>query len=705
MPRKIIKLYLASVSHEMDEERHLLPDILRQINESKAHAMGLFIETVGQVEGAPGEPATLERVAATIKDCDLFVMLLWKRLDEHSGGIFNPRAPGVFNIADAEYKEHRRPQIFLYFRAVLPSMMADPGWQLERVINFRDRIEKERAYLSSIYDSLDQWKELMLLHLGQWVDDYANGTSYLSEGIHKRLIILPLTGMLSRRLRAGLEEVMADSRPTRELRIEALRHALYALELSQQGQITLAERSFAQSLELYEDPEVLYCYGLFLDQLELLDRAESVFQRLLQHPFSQSDSGRLYQSYAVLHLGRIYATRAAKAIMPDAVKEQYERFIAEWLGLKDVPTGSIDFRDYFLRLARVTPRSTMAHGLAAAFRSKDTDPFGQMVSNLYTHSRPEPQFRTLSTLISSLGGQSRISTLARYNPIFGELDRLIKDRILINRYPPDISPDLVGEVATQAELQNPFTVEKVSRVYSAYPETVKHLGAVPLTVALSSMFERESKRPEGSPLLGRVLRGLPGSDLPLERTSVTDFFMQASARPVVTASNKIWSIKNMFKQRSPRKLFANSHFEDELTNTFSPQLPLVAGRSYRFVFSISGDPSEIAFGSEPFTEILELERAEKSRVDLEIVCPLLDMKSRRGVMRRAVTYYSGKGIRPQPFPIKPAEVGNYSLTVRLFYIRRLLYRVMFPIQVIADSGKMDLARVPGGHVLSPSQSS
>src|SRR5262245_61089428 len=85
--------------------------------------------------------------------------------------------------------------------------------------------------------------------------------------------------------------------------------------------------------------------------------------------------------------------RAAGALPPDSAgRNQRQEVKMDWIqqlgGILDryeaAPAGSVppSVRDDFDRLSRVLPRTTLADGLAAAFRSERTPPFGRMLACL-----------------------------------------------------------------------------------------------------------------------------------------------------------------------------------------------------------------------------------------------------------------------------------------------------------------------------------
>ena len=66
------------------------------------------------------------------------------------------------------------------------------------------------------------------------------------------------------------------------------------------------------------------------------------------------------------------------------------------------PENPQDVESHFSQVAAVAPQSSLAEGLAAAFRSNQTPAFGQMVSNLFSQSSGDQKAGLLNQLMSSM---------------------------------------------------------------------------------------------------------------------------------------------------------------------------------------------------------------------------------------------------------------------------------------------------------------
>lgn len=154
--------------------------------------------------------------------------------------------------------------------------------------------------------------------------------------------------------------------------------------------------------------------------------------------------------------------------------------------------GSVDadFDDF----SRHAPSSTVSEGLAEAFRSQQTPPFGNMLSQLFERSASTQKTNVLNTLIASLGPALVSQILASHGA-----NRAAKE---LEGGSSKISPEVaeqipsnsVEAVAAEAEKKDPSIVDRISQFYADQPALIKTLGGLALTVAMAKVAQRQSQR-------------------------------------------------------------------------------------------------------------------------------------------------------------------------------------------------------------------
>jgi hypothetical protein len=146
--------------------------------------------------------------------------------------------------------------------------------------------------------------------------------------------------------------------------------------------------------------------------------------------------------------------------------------------------------EHFDQVAQAVPSSSLADGLAAAFRSNSTPGFGQMLGGLFNQSNGDQKAGILNQLLAS-AGPGALSQLAGGG---GGLAALLTGGVskLTSEQAQSVAPDLVQQLATHAEKNDPSLIDKASAFYSQHPALVKTLGGAALTIAMAKMAEKHS---------------------------------------------------------------------------------------------------------------------------------------------------------------------------------------------------------------------
>lgn len=147
------------------------------------------------------------------------------------------------------------------------------------------------------------------------------------------------------------------------------------------------------------------------------------------------------------------------------------------------PPASVE-QDYS-QIATSAPQAHLATGLAEAFRSNETPPFGQMLGTLFGNSNGQQRAGILNQLLSAAGpGALSGSSL-------GGLGALLRGG---NRVTPEqadqIPPETVQQLAEQAEKRNPSIVDQASAFYAQHPTLVQALGAGSLALIMSHLSKK-----------------------------------------------------------------------------------------------------------------------------------------------------------------------------------------------------------------------
>jgi hypothetical protein len=138
---------------------------------------------------------------------------------------------------------------------------------------------------------------------------------------------------------------------------------------------------------------------------------------------------------------------------------------------------------HFDAVAQQAPPEQLGEGLAEAMRSKETPPFGSMVSQMYGESSPTQQAGVLNQILAALGPAAATALAG------GALGKVLApgQSQVTPEQASQLSPDQVNVIATQAEQTHPGVVDQVSQFYALHSGLIKVLGGAALAIALAKM--------------------------------------------------------------------------------------------------------------------------------------------------------------------------------------------------------------------------
>ena len=139
-----------------------------------------------------------------------------------------------------------------------------------------------------------------------------------------------------------------------------------------------------------------------------------------------------------------------------------------------------DVHGAYDQVAQAVPQDTMAQGLAHAFRSSETAPFPQIVSQLFGRSNPDQKAGVLNTLLSHLGPGERGTALGTAAGVVGTGQ-------VTPQQAQQLQPQQVEQLARHAEQKDGGVVDQAAQFYTQHPTLVKSLGLGALTLVLAHM--------------------------------------------------------------------------------------------------------------------------------------------------------------------------------------------------------------------------
>jgi hypothetical protein len=146
--------------------------------------------------------------------------------------------------------------------------------------------------------------------------------------------------------------------------------------------------------------------------------------------------------------------------------------------------GDVMVHRDFDEVARRAPRSALAEGLAAAFRSTEARPFGQALAHLFSQAGPEVRAGILGRLL----------TIAP-DSIRGDLAGLFsRNRDVRPEDAARVKPELVRQVAEEARRKDDGIVDRIADYLAEHPSLLKNLDITTLASAMARIGERLQPR-------------------------------------------------------------------------------------------------------------------------------------------------------------------------------------------------------------------
>jgi Domain of unknown function (DUF4062) len=156
----------------LDEERQSFRDTLRRFNENHGQPDGVRFEPIGWEDTLPGVGRPQELIDKVLRNCDYAIFVLHDRWGTPTGSGSTSGTEEEWQLAQSLYAANTIRNICLFFKDVDASKQRDPGPQLLKVIDFKNRIKDEKKHLFKCYANRSTFVETLEKYLGKWLRDH-----------------------------------------------------------------------------------------------------------------------------------------------------------------------------------------------------------------------------------------------------------------------------------------------------------------------------------------------------------------------------------------------------------------------------------------------------------------------------------------------------------------------------------------------------
>ena len=123
-----------------------------------------------------------ELINEDLRQCDYAIFVLHDRWGTPTGSGHTSGTEEEWEIAEGLYKGTKVRKIALFFKDVDAHQLRDPGAQLKKVLEFKDRIREGKRYLFKAYARQEDFCECLEAHLAKWLRDHTGSSKSPASG-------------------------------------------------------------------------------------------------------------------------------------------------------------------------------------------------------------------------------------------------------------------------------------------------------------------------------------------------------------------------------------------------------------------------------------------------------------------------------------------------------------------------------------------
>lgn len=284
---------LIELANEMTEERQAFGELVHEYNALEAIPRGVLFIPVGWDSAV--EPSQ-RLLRDDYREIDYFLLVLWDR--------WPPGSEEEYTLATECRDSQEMPmrEVATFLKSVSERQVGDPGDALQRVQQFRARLESERNTRFDSFSTIDEFKRGLRRHLSRWLID------------HERNRPSPLAAAEAADF--GLTDTRTAERewisPPSLDDPDGLNH--FGLTIQREGMLKEAETLHLRALTLADETDrseaaaiALGHLGVIYQMQHELDKAEASFNRALglcEELQKEKGIAAVYTGLGTVHLAR-----------------------------------------------------------------------------------------------------------------------------------------------------------------------------------------------------------------------------------------------------------------------------------------------------------------------------------------------------------------------------------------------------------------
>lgn len=306
-------IFLASPG-DLAHERDICRKTVSSFNEDRANPAMVHFLVRGWEQFPAGVGRPQSRINPHIDDCDFMILML----GDHWGS--PPSLDGPYSSGTEEEfhcclellgsPDACMRDLLVLFKTIDADRLRDPGTQLRKVMDFRDRLEKSKGLLFDTFDSDDSLSGVITRNLVEWAQPLGARVPHL--------ITLPAKVIPTELSDSTLVHEPSDSTPIHLLETAKKKAAA--------GHLMQAEAAFSHAIK-HGDPKALTEFAQFMRRTGRLERALTINNQLLENPdlLARDDAEAVaYRTNSLASMGVIHRKRGELTKSRDLLREAVE---------------------------------------------------------------------------------------------------------------------------------------------------------------------------------------------------------------------------------------------------------------------------------------------------------------------------------------------------------------------------------------------
>lgn len=153
-----VRAFIASPGG-LEEERQAAREAALEVNNLLGQDLGIQVEMYGWEDTISGLGRAQSIINAEMDLCEIFIGLIWRKWGTKPDidGRFTSGFEEEFSLSVEKSVKSGWPNIHMFFKKVDPSQEADPGPDLKKVIDFRQKLQNEKKVLYQIFETPEEF--------------------------------------------------------------------------------------------------------------------------------------------------------------------------------------------------------------------------------------------------------------------------------------------------------------------------------------------------------------------------------------------------------------------------------------------------------------------------------------------------------------------------------------------------------------------